>query len=403
VTHVRATILLALLGKALAGQQESTAAVNIVHFNPGVVEVRQQGRLLGATPKTFNLPAGTQRLLIGQTEHCLYLSPRGTVELVLSAGKIASLTGALRCDEAWSEISLTTVPTSVTVRASEGEPQRRGQSVAVRVPLPGLTRLTFDAAQYARFVTDVAVGPKEVLTYRVRLGPAMPQLHSDSILERLPTEPEVPRAPVAPPEPVDPASALVNAENRLAILGSAKRADRAAKFGALVFLGGGIASLVTGAAVANDSLNLRPELRPPLYVSLAVAGAGIVVMLPSVSLAGRKGARAGCSSSGSAVGRTNCLRAVEGEVENLRAQSSTYPVRRSAWTAERARTDSIHRVATADYQRRRQTWTRLTTEAEQRNQQVARNRAENQRWLDAWRERARAAQGLDLVSRTPRR
>ena len=401
--HLRAMTLLACVTGLLPAQQAASITVKIIHLNPVAVQVRQQGRVLGSTPGEFAFAPGVQRLQIGQTDHCLYVGEARTAEVVLSAGKIEGIVGALKCEDAWSDVIVLAVPSLVTALGSSGEtPTRMGRDAVLRIPLPSRVTVNIAGPGYAPFSTEVVVGPHETLSYRARLGPMMPALVRDTILQALPPEPTVPQPPSVRTEPVDPSARLVDADSRLAIMRSRSGAEVAGHIGTWTFIGGAVASIVYGILWAQDSLHTKPYLGRNLGISLGVTGLGWLIEAPAYRSAKRKASSVGCSEVKLPSHRRNCQRGIEGEVSQLRAEQSSFPARRSAWQVERTTADAAYRAAQAEYSIRRQAWVRTTADLTARNATATRNRQENQRTLDAWRMRARAAQGLDLVSRTRR-
>ena len=399
-----AVAVIATIAVPAISAQEPKSKVKIVHLNPEAVEVSDAGRQLGRTPQTIELFGGVHRLRIGQTEHCIVLRSGSAAEIILSAGVIELLSGALRCADAWSEIVVEGVPSDVTVRTSDGTVTRRGGgAVVVRVALPTRVVLDFAGSRYLSFSSkELEVEPAQVGMYQLTLGPPAPGLLADSIAEELPAAPTVPPPPVIAPTPIDPATDLSAAESRLAAIRSRGGAEAASSVGTWTFLGGVLSSLVSFIAVNADSMNTKPELRTVLGVSVAVATIGYLLDNSSTSSLERKAKAARCTPPHNKVGRKNCQARLESEVEGLRTSQRSFPARRAEWDVAKRVADSVHAVQVRDHELRVEEWTRATLAAERRNESVAANRRQNDSALTSWRNRARGSQSLLVIRKTSR-
>lgn len=395
LTRARALVIAQIgLPSVLAAQ----ATIKITHFSPTTVEVRQAGRVVGATPLTIPATVGVNRLNIGAREICLYLFAGSAGEVVLAAGTIESLSHVLPCERVWSEVRVAEMPAGVTARSDEAD----GTGVTLRVRLPGRVGLHFAGSGYAPFSAEVDVGPQEIVTVRPRVGPRMPGLIADTLMQAIGPAPAIPVLPRLAAPPKDPTAELADAEFKLEILRSRQPADGVGTFTSWVFLGGAVASLLTGSAVARDSLKERPELRPPFYASLGVMTGGLVVTWVAKTSAIGKAQRAGCGSTKRAKERATCQREREARVAQLRRDKASYPQRRVMWSADTATTMAAFRDSAQEHQRLTLEWDRHRSRVEAHNRTADANRRRNETTLAAWRANAAAVQRLDIISRVKR-
>jgi hypothetical protein len=390
---VRGILILTMIAAPMAAQQATLKIVNV----GDAMDVRQQGRVIGRTPNTFSLTAGTHRLTVGQNEVCVVLPAGVSGEMILVGGAIEDVKGAVRCEDAWSEIAIAPLPAGIDVSAEPALIQTTRDGLTLRAPLPGLYRLRFSGTRYASFETEVQVGLRERSRYTLRLGPARPALLSDTILQSVPAEPTPPRPPVYPVAPRDPSGAYADASNRLAIIRSRQPADGIGTVAALAFLGAAATAVVFNTKYIKDTITPDLALRRNRDIAVGIAGGSAVIVLWTNSIVRGKVSRAACVDNAAP-----CERRLRAEAEELGREVLTLPERRARWSQAKAGQDSAYAAAQTLHAVERQNWLRRVAEVERRNATATSNRLTNQRLISAWLERARAAQALTLVSRGTR-
>lgn len=343
-------------------------------------------RTLGAGgEQVVNVPPGVHRFRIGSGVECVVVDPGADVLIMAIPGSATTIwgTGATRCEDAWSEIVIDSVPAGVEIRASSGDTRVNGQSVTVRVDLPETVRLTSRGSGVATEQVDIAVGARERLRYVFRPAPAAPALLADTVLEPLPEEIPAPRAPVFGAPPRDPTPDLQAAVQRLRVMRSREPAASLSGIVSVPTLLGTAATLVLGYVWATDSLNERPNAGRNFAVGLGVTAGLWAVYWPLGQSANRKAREAGCAGSRSTWGK--CETGIRAEIQRLEADVRTLSDRRNAWVADSLRKLAESEQERATYPLRIAERERLVAAVDERNRPRHANRAENARRIGTWR------------------
>lgn len=359
-------------------------------------------RTLGsAGEQVVDVPPGVHRFRVGGGMECVVVDPGADVLIMAIPGAAPSIrgTGATRCDDAWSEIIIDSVPAGVEVRTSIGRITVNVGSVVVRVDLPDTVRVMSTGSGIATQNGMVTVGPRERLRYVLRPAPDAPALLADTVLEPLPDEVPAPRLQSFGSPPRDPTSDLQLAVQRLRVMRS--REPAAAVSGILSWptLLGTAATLVLGYIWAADSLNERPNAGRNFGVSLGVTAGLWAVYWPLDQSANRKAREAGCAGKRSTWGP--CEQSIRARIQQFETDARTLSGRRAAWTQDSLRKIAEFEQERATYPLRVAERERLVAAVEERNRPRHASRTENARRIDTWRA-LRSGSPLVLRSRSRR-
>jgi hypothetical protein len=352
-------------------------------------------------PQTHSFNPGAHTVRIGAAEHCVYLAPGIAAELAVAGTVIKRRIRAPDCNEARSELLIQGVPQSVTVRSPAGDTSRSGGNVLIRIDSPGSIVVEAFGGGYAAFQTSIAVAPGERRVVRLQLGPQMPGLLADTIVQPHPSAPPAPTPPFREPEPVNPQAELVQAELGLSLMRSARPYNTLANATAIPVLVGLASTAVTGLVVLADSLNEKPEWRKYFGISAAVTVGTGAIFYPSFSAAQSRARRAECPTPGKSGTWASCRRDLETKTASLRTDLAAYPARVSSWQAEQRAADAAHAEATAVHEQRSEQWRASLPALDRANTVAEANRRENSSRLSEWEATVSRNRSLTPVSRNP--
>lgn len=385
---VHALMVTSALAAATDLRAQDSARIEIRSLGSTNVSVTQQGRVLATTlPTSLTLASGVQNLRVGDQPHCIYFEPRATARLIVISESPAQLTGARKCEDIWSEVTIDSVPSGLSIRASRGEITKQGSSVVIRVPLPDSLRLTIDGIGYATQSGTVNVGAMERATYVLRLAPSQPTLLADTIVEVIPSELLPPATPRLLRIPEDPTRALADATARLNLMRSRQPAARTSSALTVPFTIAAATAVVVGLAWAADSAEKHPQLGRTLGISLGVTGGIWAVRWPFNSTANKRASEAGCTTTRSAWSK--CEARLKSDVDRIGEELRTFPMRRAQWATDTLQQQQSFRRALDEYPALRAAQDSLVRAIETRNQGRTANRSENESRTRVWQTKVR--------------
>lgn len=384
-------VILPFANSASGQQQQAATTVLVANLDvPSRTPVLENGRQIGIANERIALPPGVHTLRVGSAEECIYVELGAAAELSFAAGK-PMVKAAQYCRDIWSEIVIQPVASGIEIQ-SAGQTTRRGDVVVIRVAQPGTVRVSSKSATSAPTENDIPIGAKEIATFRLTLAPAAPTLLPDSTLLALPPEPGPPPPPSAVRQPRDPAPDLALAERRLSVVQRGRTNYHSGMFWGII----GGTSLLFSAVRGADSLTPWPQRRKSVLLSFWGGTGASLISVGGFAMSVDLKKQAGCAGS-----LTDCQRAVEGDITRLHAEKDHYPAAIAAADSERIRRQADYQRTLADQPRIRSEWEGAVRQVEQRNEQIRKNRSENDRRSAAWRAQVAAA-GLSLVSKAKR-
>ena len=184
--------------------KQSTGRLRIVHLDPLEVNVSVNGRTLGSTPLTLELPSGRRTVQVGRAELCVLVEPDAEGYVRFRGQVVEELRDVSDCRDSEIRVTMRNVPPGYRATSSSVAGQRReaGGVLSFSITEPGGHEVFMTHATWPDFMVSLSVGYGQDV--EVVLGVAPPTLLGDTVPPEPPTVVDTVFSDRPPEDPRDP-------------------------------------------------------------------------------------------------------------------------------------------------------------------------------------------------------